>query len=168
MDVPDGELEQLTQFDSWAGTWSPDGREIVVASPEGLYRLDRSGRNLRQISNMPADQPQWSADGSWLAYTTVPLNQRVAEAAAVGDDTDSVAHDLWLMKPDGTNLRQVATNTRWHRWSPTDDLLGYITGTGTHAGGATGDALFYLWTVTPSGTPQLIAEVNEPFFSWSK
>ncbi|MEZ4622653.1 MAG: hypothetical protein R2867_45135 [Caldilineaceae bacterium] len=26
MAVPDGELQQLTSFDSWGGTWSPDGR----------------------------------------------------------------------------------------------------------------------------------------------
>lgn len=169
MDVPNGELEQLTQFDSWAGTWSPDGRELIVASAQGLYRLDSSGRNLRQISNMPADQPRWSADGAWLAYTTEPLNHATDAVATESAGSTVAVHDLWIMKPDGTNLRQVATNSLWHMWSPTGEFLGYVTGSRNSPQTTDADsALFYLWTLTPSGTSQLIAEINEPFFSWSK
>lgn len=149
MAVPDGELRQLTHFDSWAGTWSPDGNEVIVASAKGLYRLDQSGRQLRQISNEAADYPRWSADGAWVAY----LSQSI--------DTTDPAYRLWIMQPDGSAAHQIAANVLWHAWSPTTATLGYVTGNRQST-----DALYYLWTTETDGQSQLVAEVNDPHFAW--
>jgi len=151
MAVPDGELRQLTHFDSWAGSWSPDGTEVIVASATGLYRLDQSGRQLRQLSNEAASYPQWSVDGEWVAYLTTPIGTAATE------------YQLWIMRPDGSAAQQVAADVLWHAWNPTGKILGYVTGNRQSSA-----ALFYLWTTTVDGEPQLVAEVNEPHFSWGQ
>ncbi len=164
MSVPDGELEQLTQFDSWAGTWSPDGSEIIVASAQGLFRLASSGRNLRQISNVAAEQPQWSADGEWLAYTTAPLLRADADSP---EPQAQAAHTLWLMHLDESTLQQISINSLWHAWAPDGTQLGYVTGSNQQP--ANGEpALYYLWALSPGEEAVLVAEVNQPFFTWSQ
>lgn len=166
MAVPDGELKQLTRFDSWGGTWSPDAKEIMVAAKDGLYRLDSQGNNLQQVSNLPADQPRWSAEGNWIAYTTRPLDQPQTASTAAVDST--MTAPLWLMRPDGSDLRQIVPNSLWHAWSPTGERLGFITGVHTATNVTAEAELYYLWMLEPGGTSQLIAEVNEPFFTWSR
>ncbi len=149
MAVPDGELRQLTHFDSWAGTWSPDGSEVIVASANGLYRMDSSGRQLRQITNEAADYPRWSADGTWVSYFTQPIGTTVP------------TYRLWIMRPDGSAAQQLAADVLWHAWSPAGTTLGYVTGNRQSS-----DSLFYLWTAVPDGQSQMVAEVNSPHFAW--
>jgi len=150
MAVPDGALQQLTQFDSWAGSWSPDGNSIVVGSTTGLYRLDSSGRQLRQISTEAAERPLWSADGVWIAFLSHSLEDSNTERR------------LWLVHPDGSSASHVATDILWHAWSPEGGTLAYVTG--QHQ---TAESLYYLWVAQPMGEAYLIAEITEPYFSWS-
>lgn len=170
MVVPDGDLQQLTHFDSWGGAWSPDGEEIVVAATTGIYRLDSSGRQVRRISTAKAQRPHWSADGTWIAYRTEPLNSDRPTIAQVDDTDDTMSssvpleqHILWFMRPDGSDLQQVDVDVLWHQWSPTGATLGYVTGNQQSAA-----SLFYLWTMESEGTKQLVAEINEPIFTWSR
>ena len=157
MTVPAGELQQLTHFDSWGGVWSPDGTEVIVTSAKGLYRLDSSGRQLRQISNEPAEQPRWSADGRWVSYVTQSIGSTTQEQI------------LWLMHPDGTAVQQVAANAVWHEWNPVGATLGYLTGSKQGTLSPPSDSLYYLWVMTvPEESPRLIAEVNEPHFTWER
>lgn len=151
MAVPNGELQQLTQFDSWAGSWSSDGNAIVVGSATGLYWMDSSGRQLRQISTETAERPLWSADGSWIAF--------LAEAP----DRNRTERRLWIIRPDGSGASHVATDILWHEWSPGGATLGYVTG---KRGGT--ESLYYLWIAQPTGQARLVAEINEPYFAWSR
>ncbi|MEZ4622652.1 MAG: hypothetical protein R2867_45130 [Caldilineaceae bacterium] len=132
---------------------------VIVASAQGLYRLDSSGRQLRQISNEAADQPRWSADGLWVAYLTQSIDSAKQEQF------------LWLMHPDGSAVQQLATSTIWHEWSPTGHTLGYLTGNtpslaNESATVSLANQLYYLWITMPDRVPRLIAEVNEPIFAW--
>jgi Tol biopolymer transport system component len=151
MAVPAGELQQLTQFDSWGGTWSADGNAVIVASATGLYHLDEGGRQLRQLTSVAADRPQWSADGAWVAYLTTPIGRNSQE------------QHLWLMRPDGSAAQQVAVDVLWHAWSPDGTTLGYVTGNRQSSA-----ALFYLWTTQPDGQATLRAEVTSPYFAWGR
>ncbi|MEZ4733033.1 MAG: hypothetical protein R3E79_38550 [Caldilineaceae bacterium] len=51
------DLQPLTTFDSWGGAWSPDGQQVVVSSPQGLYQLDRQGEHPVQVSAVVGEQP---------------------------------------------------------------------------------------------------------------
>jgi len=150
---PAGALEQLTNVDSWSGAWSPNGEQIVVATEAGILRLDRAGRQRRQLSAVVAQQVSWSADGAWIAYTTAL--QGADGASTTGEQ------QLWLSREDGAAAQRVDTAVLRFVWSPTEATLGYVTG---NAGGD--NPLLYLWTLTPGADPQLVAEVGDPFFSW--
>lgn len=144
-------VHPLTTFDSWGGAWSPDGQQVVVSSPQGLYQLDRNGEHLVQMNEVAGEQPSWSADGRWLAYLT----------SAGGVQT------LWLMEVASGQATVVSRESVSYAWNPAGGQLGYVTGRA--ATGAADEApLLYLWTLTPGHSPQLLAEVNDPHFHWSR
>jgi Tol biopolymer transport system component len=83
-------------------SWSPDGERIayqggklVEGEPEGLWVSDADGSNARRIfdDGLPS-WPSWSPDGRWIAF--------------VGEHGDRGAWDLFLIRPDGTGLRQLS------------------------------------------------------------
>lgn len=142
-------LRPLTYVDSWGAAWSADGSSLVVSSTQGLYRLDSQGRTLTPLSAVVGEAPSWSADGQWLAYLTF--------------DADGGGQTLWVMEMASGTATVVAAEAVSYTWSPTGAALGYVTGrvTGT-------SPLLYLWTTTPGQQPTLVAEVNDPFFHWTR
>lgn len=81
----------------WDPTWSPDGQQILFAfgSEAGvqLFVVDRNGKNLRQISNLPAirGRSDWSADGQSIVTYSGPTWHR----------------EVYIMNADGSNPRQL-------------------------------------------------------------
>ncbi|MEZ4733035.1 MAG: DnaJ domain-containing protein [Caldilineaceae bacterium] len=145
------DLQPLTTFDSWGGAWSPDGQQVVVSSPQGLYQLDRQGEHPVQVSAVVGEQPRWSADGRWLAYFT-----------GTGE-----GQTLWLLELASGETTVVSRESVSSAWGPAGAQLAYVTGRATP--GAGGEApLLYLWTLTPGQAPQLLAEVNDPLFHWNE
>ena len=81
VDVDKGGLRQLTheldhQVAVGVPVWSPDGKSIAFVSSRGnqgltfgVWLVDPDGSNLRNLAN-PGLGPAWSADGSWLYYST--------------------------------------------------------------------------------------------------
>ncbi len=158
---PDGALEQLTNVDSWSATWSPDGKQILVATATGIERFDSAGRQRRQINTVSAEWVSWSADGAWIAYTTVADDIASVALSAGATTTTAAERQLWLMQHDGTAAQRIGTAVLWSAWSPEGATLGYVTGKLSGM-----DHLLYLWALAPGAAPQLAAEVSEPFFSW--
>jgi Tol biopolymer transport system component len=85
-------------FETDQGTWmsvdlSPDGRRLVFDLLGDLYSMDATGGQATAITRgLPFDsQPTYSPDGQWIAY----ISDR------------SGAENLWLIRPDGTDARQV-------------------------------------------------------------
>ena len=152
MGVHGDEMRQLTHFDSWAGSWSGDGTQILVGSKQGLYSLSGAGQKLLQLTTVPATAFNWSANSEWIAYTT-----------AAKSSSGNTAQTLWLMDRQGVDVQQLATDTLFHQWSPDGAILGYVTGNQTAT-----EALYYLWTMKPGASPTLVAEINEPFFAWPR
>jgi dipeptidyl aminopeptidase/acylaminoacyl peptidase len=101
--------------DHWDPQPAPDGRSLAfVYRPfDELNRLDiklidLADGEIRTAYGRPkvrAWYPRWSPDGKWIAF----LSQQE------GHD------DLWLVKPDGSGLRQITRlgyDIGWPAWSP--------------------------------------------------
>ncbi len=101
------------EFDTNEGTWmnldvSPDGQQIVFDVLGDIYVMPIAGSGTlpatRLIGGAPFDmQPRFSPDGSRIAFTS---------------DRDGL-WNIWTMKTDGTDLKQVSRESRWFINSPT-------------------------------------------------
>ena len=101
--------------DHWDPQPSPDGKAIayVLRRFDDINRLDiclldiPTGE-IRTLYGRPKTRawyPRWSPDGNWISF----ISQQE------GHD------DLWVVKPDGTNLRQLTKldhDVAWPTWSP--------------------------------------------------
>jgi Tol biopolymer transport system component len=101
-------------FDTDEGTWmspslTPDGRTVVFDLLGDLYALDARGGTARVLTSGPAfdSQPTVSPDGAWIAFVS----------------DRSGAENLWIMRTDGSDARQVTRNDTVHEfvspaWAP--------------------------------------------------
>jgi serine/threonine protein kinase len=89
-------------------TWSPDGGKLAfVGSPAGgenlpqrqifVMNADGSGRVQLTSGPGPHTDPVWSPDGTWLAY--------------LYQEPGSVTWQVWAMRSDGSEPRQLASDT---------------------------------------------------------
>jgi len=113
-------VKRLTDF-GFNPSWSPDGKEIVVANGAFLFPSDRGGRvgglvaiNLetgkkREVSTAgDCMQPSWSPHGNRIAYWGLRRN--------------SGQRDLWTVAADGSESKTEGvevTNDPPLDWSPT-------------------------------------------------
>ena len=85
------------------GRWSPDGTAIAFLShPEGsdesdhLWIMQANGMRRTQLTEVPAASPEWSADSKSIIFMKVTVGR--------------VYDGLWLIKRDGSGLRELAAN----------------------------------------------------------
>lgn len=94
---------------------SPDGKWIVLREQdpqEDLVLIRPDGTNLHRITNDPFSDrsPHWSPDGKEILF----MSNR------------SGRFELWSIRPDGTNPRQLTKGGAMpYVWTPDGTLLGY-------------------------------------------
>lgn len=114
VDVATRRVRQLTQGtrDEHSIDWSPNGREIVfAANPEAdpdrvfhqdLFAVDVASGATRTVAHMNAvaTHPQWSPDGSMIAFlgTVRPFQS---------SETNMENAHVWVVNSDGTNRRDI-------------------------------------------------------------
>jgi Tol biopolymer transport system component len=126
MNVDGTGVKRLTWdgFDSREPSYSPDGKHIVYAAnvldASGdytnagmIYAISADGTNARFLTaDLRGDVslPTWSPNGHWIAFI---------DTVRVGDGGSSRS-DLYVVRPDATGLRKLATNIDgWaYAWSP--------------------------------------------------
>jgi Tol biopolymer transport system component len=91
--------DRKVEFTTDEGTWlsldvSPDGKTIVFELLGDIYTLSIEGGQAKLISGGMAfdSQPRFSPDGKWIAF----LSDREG------------SENIWIMHPDGTEVKQVS------------------------------------------------------------
>jgi Tol biopolymer transport system component len=148
--------------------WSPDGSKIAFVSylaasgstgtaPTGIYVMNADGGGIHRLTPPnagPQQDPAWSPDGKWLAFSQLDANWQTTDAAYI----DRIG-------ADGTGSRQLTTGGFWAGGpviSPDGTKIAFYRYKGT-----TVEPHTYLINSNGTGLQQLLTMQATPF-SWAK
>ena len=92
-------------------SWSPDAQHLTfymvpdLSLTSGIYTIDISGENMRQLTENEDFEPAWSPDGQWILFHRKSGSNRI----------------FYRIRPDGTELTTISTNSTDARdgdWQP--------------------------------------------------
>ena len=118
--TPPERLTRNSVFDNYP-TWSPDDARIAgmggdVGRDMDLFVIDVDTKHRRWFDfgdhKIRRSPPQWSPDGTWLAF--------------VGTDHSQGRLAVFTVSADGTNLRRVAHTISGPFWSPDGRRLAFV------------------------------------------
>lgn len=165
VDTAGARIRRLTDrpgFDS-AADWSPDGTRIVFASDRaegrGAYIMDADGSNVRWLA--AGTKPRWSPDGRRISFHARACE--MLDRLARGDEEHCRATGrfgvqgdiaIWLIDPDGSNLKRV--------WPPNGETAPVRTADGRFRSGHGHRPLYPVWS--PDGS-ELAFHAPRPMYA---
>ncbi len=115
MDRDGRNARDIPQASGWDPTWSPDGDQILFASSTEnavqLFVVDLNGKNLKQVSNLPAirGRSDWSSDGRFIVtYSGTAWHREVYIMNADGSKA-------LQLTPEGGNSQgpSISPDSKW-------------------------------------------------------
>ncbi len=143
VNVNGADLIQLTNMEQGAcqPSWSPDGKQLVFISPcsgrgefyetlynqSSLYIINADGTGLKQLTPSPGSDfdPDWSPDGTHIAFTSVrdgfrqiySLDVNSGAITLLTNTTNDIDSSQPAWSPDGTKIaytvKRVGTYQVW-------------------------------------------------------
>lgn len=160
---PDGTGRRLllpnSKLSSFSLSWSPDGKQIAIVSA-GPNATIRANKDLSVVIVPVSGAPP----------VTLPAGRHVGWDVAWSPLGDEIAYEnggIWLIRPDGTGRRQVATVGGGPHWSADGDVLAF--GIAVHVGART-DRYRAFGAVNADGTGYHVITrhaYNEYGLAWS-
>ncbi len=121
--APDGsDVKQITNTPGYdaESVISPNGKKIALTSMRDgdldIYTMDLDGKNVRRLTHEVGYDggPFWSYDSQWIVFRAYhPTTEKdVADYKALLKQNliRPTTLDIWVMKADGTNKRQITNN----------------------------------------------------------
>jgi WD40 repeat protein len=99
-------------------SWSPDGSRIAFAGATtagglpGIYVMDADGSDLHlvvELDGFNLSAPDWSPDGTMLVFVGL---------ATATSEAEVPRPDLYTVRIDGSNIRNLTETPRVSEWSP--------------------------------------------------
>jgi TolB protein len=148
LDVTIGRVRPLTADHAWTTdpAWSPDGARIAyVSTKDGqtdIYVMDVSDGRITRLTYEGGwnGNPTWSPDGAWIMFDSA--------RDGVNPSPHNDFRNLFIVRPDGTDLRRVTRLTRYNgspSWGPDGKRIAFVSDR---------DDSYNIYTMTPTGTDQ--------------
>lgn len=146
------------------GSLSGDG-EVVVISRGQLVLIGASGAHERIGGPGQARQPEWSADGDWVAYLRAP-------PPPASEPYAMQTARLWVVRSDGTDAHALSAAGRrvedfvWDPAARSARLAYTVAGADANGGTSLPEGLL-VQGPTSSAAERLLGSANVLSFAWS-